>query len=122
MNILLVEPKMPRSWGANNQFVGLLRIANWLNSTGHNIRYVQSPTIPPGFTPDEIYVTSMFTYHYKAVWEAVKFYKFMYPLAHLKLGGIYASLCPEHAKGSGADEIFVGQHPEAMHYPPDPTL
>lgn len=123
MDVLLVEPKPPRSWGANNQFVGLLRIANWLNSTGNNVRYVRYPDMPEkDFVPEEIYVTSMFTYHYRSVWDAVAFYKLWYPSAFVRLGGIYATLAPEHAKQSGADEIFVGQHPEAMKYPPDPTL
>ena len=123
MNVLLVEPKPPRAWGANNQFVGLLRIANWLVSTGHNVRYVRYPDAPESdFVPEEIYVTSMFTYHYKSVWDAVGYYKFMYPNAYTRLGGIYATLAPEHAKLSGADEVFVGQHPEAKNYPPDPTL
>lgn len=124
MNILLVEPKISRAWGKNNQFVGLLRIANWLNSTGHNTRYVQYPDFPldRDFVPDQIYVTSMFTYHYRYVWDAVGYYKFWYPHAHVMLGGIYASLCPEHAKGSGADEIFVGQIPEVANYPPDPSV
>ena len=123
MNVLLVEPKPPRTWGANNQFVGLLRIANWLIDAGNNIRYVRYADMPEvEFYPDEIYVTSMFTYDYRSVWEAIQFYRLMYPKAFIRLGGIYATLCPDHAKQSGADEVFVGQHPEAMHYPPDPSL
>jgi len=121
MNILLVEPKFGRTWGKNNQHVGLLRIGNWLIQQGHNVQYVRAPDFAE-WTPDEIWVTSMFTYQYKAVWEAIRQYRFLYPKAHIKLGGIYATLCPEHAEQSGADEVFVGQHPEAKYYPPDPSI
>jgi len=64
----------------------------------------------------------MFTYHYQEVWEAVRYYKFLYPGAKVLLGGIYATLCSDHAKESGADEVMIGQHPEAINYAPDPTL
>jgi hypothetical protein len=32
----------------------------------------------------------------------------LFPKAELWLGGIYASLMPEHAKRSGADHVHVG--------------
>jgi hypothetical protein len=38
----------------------------------------------------------------------VKFYKDNYPKAKIVVGGIYASLMPEHCKQSGCDEVFVG--------------
>lgn len=118
---LLVEPKLKRAWGHNNQHVGLLRIANWLQSTGHTIEYVCHPELPT-FQPDEVFVTSMFTYAYRSVWEAVSYYKMLYPRAKLSLGGVYATICPEHARQSGADEVVVGRHPQAREYAPDPTV
>lgn len=121
MRYLLVEPRISRTWGKKNQFVGLLKLGNWLQSTGHEVAYVRFPNTPP-WQPDEIFVTSLFTYNYEQVWDAVASYKFLYPNSKVTLGGIYATLCPEHAKGSGADEIFVGQHPEAKCYPTDPRL
>lgn len=47
MKVLLVEPKSKRSWGHNNQYVGLLRIANWLKSTGNKIKYIQFDSKKP---------------------------------------------------------------------------
>jgi radical SAM superfamily enzyme YgiQ (UPF0313 family) len=64
----------------------------------------------------------MFTYWYKNVWAAVKHYKTLYPNACVMLGGIYATLCPDHAKLSGADVVMPGPHPTAKDYAPDPTL
>ncbi len=63
--------------------------------------------------PDQIYVTSLFTYSWRAVHAAVEFYKRIFPRTPLILGGIYASLLPEHAATSGADEVHVGLLPEA---------
>lgn len=46
MKALLVEPKFKRSWGRNNQHVGLLRIGNWLAQTGNEVQYVRYPNLP----------------------------------------------------------------------------
>jgi len=40
--------------------------------------------------------------------EGFAYTKKLFPRAKVRLGGIYASLMPEHAKQSGADEVFVG--------------
>lgn len=123
MKVLLVEPQRGRDWGPHQQYLGLLRIGNYHQCIGDDVEYVFSPTKPHTFGyPDMIYVTSMFTYWYKNVWAAVKHYKSLYPKAFVMLGGIYATLCPEHAKGSGADLVMPGQHIPAKDYAPDPTL
>ena len=123
MKVLLVEPQRGRDWGPHQQYLGLLRIGNWHQCMGDDVEYVLSPNKPKTIDyPDLVYVTSMFTYWYKNVWSAVAHYKTMYSGAHVMLGGIYATLCPEHAKGSGADAVIVGQHPLAKDYAPDPTL
>jgi len=123
MKVLLVEPQRGRDWGPHQQYLGLLRIGNWHQCIGDDVEYVFSPNKPTTFDyPDLVYVTSMFTYWYKNVWAAVKHYKELYPKACAMLGGIYATLCPEHAKGSGADAVFAGQHPVAKSYAPDPTV
>lgn len=123
MNILLVEPEKYKSWGHNQQYIGLLKIGAYHESIGNNVEYVYAPELPKRISnPDEIYVTSLFTYWYKKSWEAVKHYKGWYPNSKVMLGGIYATLCPEHAMQSGADEVMVGQHPEAKKHPPNPLL
>ncbi len=43
----------------------------------------------------------------------MKFYKENYPRARIIVGGIYASLMPEHCKKSGCDEVFIGVHEKA---------
>ena len=44
--------------------------------------------------------------------------KEIFPKAKITLGGVYASLCPIHAKTSGADKIHIGEIPEANNIKP----
>jgi radical SAM superfamily enzyme YgiQ (UPF0313 family) len=59
--------------------------------------------------PDLVFVTSGMTYWYPGVQEAVQLVRERFPEPPVILGGIYASLCPEHARlRSGADEVVTG--------------
>jgi len=59
--------------------------------------------------PDLVLVTSMMTYWAPGVQETIRMVKAVYPESPLLLGGIYASLCSEHATHfSGADQIVPG--------------
>lgn len=53
---------------------------------------------------------------------AVRFYKRLFPEVPLWLGGIYASLLPEHAATSGADLVHQGLFDEAEGFLPDYDL
>ncbi|MBW1916308.1 MAG: cobalamin-dependent protein [Deltaproteobacteria bacterium] len=56
--------------------------------------------------PSAILVTSLMTYWYPGVRDAITLAKQIHPDVPLILGGIYARLCPEHAKKfSGADRV-----------------
>ncbi|MFC1580336.1 B12-binding domain-containing radical SAM protein [Thermodesulfobacteriota bacterium] len=57
--------------------------------------------------PDAILVTSLMTYWYPGVQEAITLSREIFPEVPIILGGIYARLCPEHArKYSGADRVI----------------
>jgi len=59
--------------------------------------------------PDLILMTSLMTYWYPGVEETIKAIKGIWPDVPLILGGIYASLCRNHAeKHSGADLVETG--------------
>jgi radical SAM superfamily enzyme YgiQ (UPF0313 family) len=59
--------------------------------------------------PDLVLVTSMMTYWYTGVQETIRVIKTIFPDVPIVLGGIYASLCHEHAlNGSGAHRIQTG--------------
>jgi radical SAM superfamily enzyme YgiQ (UPF0313 family) len=69
-----------------------------------------------------IFVTSLMTFHYRGVHEVIALCKKIYPDVSVTVGGIYASLCPEHARRSLADHVFVGEIPEANLMKPDMEL
>ncbi len=59
--------------------------------------------------PDVILVTSHMSYWYPGLFETIKVLRDAFSSAHLLLGGIYATLCHDHAvKYSGADRVFPG--------------
>jgi len=108
MNVLLVEPNYYTRFPP----LGLLKIATYHRMKGDNVKLIRGQKTPEA-CPDRIYVTSLFTYTWKPVHEAVKYYKRLYPSTDLWLGGIYASLMSEHAKLSGADYVHEGLFAEA---------
>jgi len=60
--------------------------------------------------PDFVLVTSVMTYWYPGVQYAIKMIRESFPDTKILLGGIYATLCPEHAAAnSGADVIYKGR-------------
>jgi len=121
MRVLLVEPAQHKSWGANNQYIGLLKVAAYHKQAGDTVEYIRAYDIPSA-RPDLILVTSMFTYWYKCVWETVQFYRFFHPGVPIWLGGIYATICPEHAARSGVDKVIAGEYHGSRSLPPDPTV
>jgi len=59
--------------------------------------------------PDMIIITSVMTYWYLGIVEVSSLLKSIFPNTPIVLGGIYATLCSEHAKTiKGIDEVIVG--------------
>lgn len=112
MNILLVEPKYYTKYPP----LGLLKIASYHRHKGDNVQLVKGNKWVSNY-PDKIYVTSLFTYAWKPVHDTIDFYKQWYPKAEIILGGIYASLMPEHAAAAGV-EVFTGVWDEVENYMP----
>ncbi|OIP98735.1 hypothetical protein AUK40_01150 [Candidatus Wirthbacteria bacterium CG2_30_54_11] len=77
--------------------------------------------------PDAICLTSMMTYWYPGVQKAVEFCRSRFPEVPIYLGGVYATLCPEHAShilpevtllpGFGIDSLFQQCLPGSSSYP-----
>jgi len=60
--------------------------------------------------PDAVFVGSMMTYWYTGVIETIAHVRQCLPGVPVYLGGVYASLCPEHARASStADCVFTGE-------------
>ena len=67
--------------------------------------------------PDVIFLTSGMTYWYGGVKRIISILKRDLPEVPVILGGTYAKLCPEHAKGLGADLIVSGHWIPDSPYP-----
>jgi len=94
--------------------LGLLKLASYHRARGDKVSLMRGcRKIKSKQEPSRIYITSLFTWAWKPVWQAVRYYKQNYPKAEVWLGGIYASLLKSHAEGSGADVIWSGLFPEA---------
>jgi len=117
MKVLLVEPNFPIPSKSKNHRdflpIGLLKLASYHRKRGDEIELVRGNQYFPDFYPNQIKITSLFTYWADYVWESVRFYKESYPKAKVIIGGIYASLMPKHCKKSGCDEVFIGVDKEA---------
>ena len=111
--VLLVQPDFPATGKSKNHGssipIGLLKLASYHRSLGHEVRLAHG-CVEDGWIPDEILVTSLFTYWSDYVWQTVAHYKKRYSNARLTVGGVYASLMPEHCAKSGCDEVHVGLH------------
>jgi len=112
VRIILVEPNFPIPPKSKNHRdflpIGLLKLASYHKANGDEVRLVRGNQPLSDFCPDEVKITSLFTYWSNYVWESVKFYKELYPNAKIVVGGIYASLMPDHCKKSGCNEVFIG--------------
>jgi len=65
--------------------------------------------------PDAVLVTSLMTYWYPGVVSAIRLVRAFFPQAPVLLGGIYATLCPEHARRvSGAEVVLPGPGEERV--------
>jgi hypothetical protein len=97
MKILLVEPDFPIPQKSKNHKnflpIGLLKIGAYLKNTTKvtKVKLVIGNS-RSGFVPDEIWITSLFTYWSEYFWESVKFYRSAYPNSIIRVGGIYVSL------------------------------
>lgn len=65
--------------------------------------------------PDLVLVTSLMTYWYPGVRETIDVVKSVFPDVPLVLGGVYATLCEDHARHrSGADRVVSGPGESAI--------
>jgi len=129
MKYLLIEPDFPIPPKSRNHKnfmpIGLLKIASYLRMKKHIVKIFHG--IPKTkedykniiqFKPDEVWVTSLFTYWAGFVRDSVGFYKSVFPSSLIKVGGIYASLLPKEEVKSytGCDEVYQGVINEVEKY------
>ena len=123
--ILLVEPKFPLPSKSKNHKnflpIGLLKLGAWFEDKQIEVELVRGNLLEAelSFTPDEVWITSLFTYWSKNVIDSSLHYKEYSNSPRIVVGGIYASLMPEHCqKETKAHSISVGVHSTAEKYYP----
>ena len=115
MKILLVEP----SYYTKFPPLGLLKLASYYRSRGNQVKLVRGMHEDVGFIPDHIDVTSLFTYAWKPVHQAIDFYHNKFGNAKIRVGGIYASLIPDRLRSFFPFlDINVGLFEQADNYLP----
>lgn len=132
MKILLVEPDFPVTPKSKNHKdflpIGLLKLGSMLRATGNDVKLIRGNLTKKEILksgddrwnePNEIMITSLFTYWKKYVVDSVVHYRRLFPFAKITVGGIYASLMPDDCKKiPGVDEVWSGIYPEAEKYSP----
>jgi len=117
LKILLAEPEFPiptKGKNCKNYLpIGLLKLAAYCKDRGDFVRLARGnlPQEEVGFRPDEIWITSLFTYWREYVKRSVEHYRKLFPSSKITVGGIYASLMPDDCKTyTQCDEVFRGIH------------
>lgn len=121
--MLLVEPKISKKYHTSYPPLGLLKLASYHKQKGNEIRFVRG-FCDDGFEPNAIYITSLFTYAYEPVHDVISYYSQRYKKARVIVGGIYATLCPDHLKNTFGNriEIYKGLVSEVEDIIPDYSL
>jgi hypothetical protein len=119
MHILLVEPAYYTQYPP----LGLLKLATYHRAKGDTVELIRGCSTANS-RPDRLYISSLFTYAWQPVHEAVRFYSAEYQQAMVTVGGIYASLCRDHLEQTFGDRIEVheGLVPEIEELLPDYSL
>jgi len=135
MKYLLVEPDFPIPTKSKNHKnflpIGLIKIAALKNSENHKVILARGNlekseinnlakeqiNYNRSFIPDEIWITSLFTYWINDVKKSVEHYRAIYKKSIIKVGGIAASLFGDvkTKKITTCDEVRTGVLPKAEH-------
>lgn len=116
MNILLVEPAYYTKYPP----LGLMKLSAKYKVWNHKVRLVRGTVPLDDFDPEKIEITSLFTYAWKPVHDAIDHYHSLFPSAKISVGGIYASVMPEHIREAFPYvDVHVGLDDEAEKYMPD---
>ena len=126
-NALLVQPNFPTPNKSRNHQqhipIGLLKISSFLKDKNINTELIYFEKEIEKKSPDIIFITSVFTYWSQYVIDCSLFFKEKYPDIPIVIGGVYASLLPNHCKeNTKCDYIIKGPIPEVEEFLPDYDL
>lgn len=106
MKILLVEPPKSRKYHTQYPPLGLLKLAAYYKKRKDEVRFIRGFDTD-NYNPDEIYITSLFTYAWEPVHDLIRYYSKKYKKAEITVGGIYATLCENHLREQFKNRIKI---------------
>lgn len=95
----------------------LARVPRRLSRYGHDPDIVHKALAALNPAPDLVLITTIMTYWYPGAAEAIAMARNLWPKAKIVLGGIYATLCPEHAATLDADLVLGGAFEKGDDWP-----
>ncbi len=130
--VLLIDPAFPIANKSRNHKdllpVGLLKISTFLKNNGIQTKLIRLNKNQKfdeeilDFNPDYVMVTSVFTYWFEEVMDAIKYSKEILPKVDVGVGGILVSLKPEKFKDIKGVIVHEGVMKCAEHLPPDYSI
>ena len=131
--VLLIDPAFPIANKSRNHKdllpVGLLKISTYLKNRNIETTLIRLNNDDDfkdyilDFNPNLVMITSVFTYWFKEVEEAVNYSKKILPDVPVIVGGILASLLPEVCEEKlDCDYVHKGVVNGAEHMPPDYSI
>jgi hypothetical protein len=112
--VLLVVPDFPipkkRRIHHDALPIGLLKIGTYLKQAKDCSVELVFGNQEPKNAPDEIWITSSFTYWSEFVHASSRYYRNLFPKAKVRVGGIYATLMPEEARKGTSGQVHKGTY------------
>ena len=84
------------------------RLSRSIHRVGLTSEQIEARLLAMPSDISRVLISSIFTYSWQTTWEMVRLCKKHLPNAEVVIGGIYPTLCPDHAAQSGADEVVSG--------------
>jgi len=118
--VLLVEPMFYRSIVP----FAIMKLSSYYKANGYEVKYVRTNnlTMYKDYEPDEVGITSIFTWDLDKVCECINSAKKVFPNALIKVGGVAVTKMPEYIKEKTGIEPHIGLIPEVEKFSPDYSI
>ena len=127
--VLLIQPEFPipckRKIHHDYFPIGLLKIGTYLKEVNGCEVQLLLENKESNFIPDEIWITSLFTYWSSYVYESINYFKNLYPGVPIYLGGIFATLMADDIHLTGVTiqrGLYLPAEKYSHTHPIDETL